>query len=115
MPKLYTLKSRAKRILTVQLPASLASPRFPAQTQTVYRTRRVPKSDERVVRGEAHRFPPTMTILPGEALDNLPQTIAELPAVRALALGRELVIIEQTPAPAPTRAPSTRRVRRRKD
>ena len=107
------LKSRAKRILTIQLPMSEQSPRFPATRQAVRRNKVVKHIAEPVSHMEQVSLPPVLTILPGESVV-VPDSFLKLEPIKHAIRARHIItkpVAIKAPAPQPLRAPTAPGVR----
>lgn len=91
---LIDIKSKASRSITVQLPMSAVSARFPAQSVVVRRTKKVKSQSEPVPVMDSVRMPPVLTILAGETVEGLPASFAQLEAIKHAIAKRELVVLK---------------------
>ena len=103
------IKSRAKRILTIQLTREHASPRFPMQPVTLRRSRTVKHQADPVPHDVPMQLPPVLTVLPGEKLV-VPAAFLRVEQLQNALRSREVVklrdIVNKPPASAPPPPPA---------
>lgn len=92
------LKSRAKRILTFQLPASAQSPRFPVQRVELRRSKIVKHQAAPVAHDVQAVLPPALTILPGEVV-KVPKSFLDLGPLSQALRARELIVLREIAPP----------------
>jgi hypothetical protein len=92
---LVDIKSRAKRIITIMLPASLQSPTHPSTQLKVRRSKTVKHQAAPVPHDIKVDLPPVLTILPGEKVTRLPKAVLDLEPIKHALKSRELVVTKQ--------------------
>lgn len=100
------VKSKAKRIITVQIPGHLQSPSFPLQDMSLRKLKSVAHTNELVPYVKNVRFGPVLTILPGEVCV-LPSKFQDIEAIRNAILSRELIVVRELPVPPPAPPPAS--------
>lgn len=92
------LKSRAKRILTIPLPSSAQSPRFPLQRMSLRRSKIVKHQGEPVPHDVDASLPSALTIMPGEIV-RVPKSFLSLEPLKNAMKSREVVMLREVAEP----------------